>query len=57
MEFKRYKINPLGQSFQLMEVVLVRDKVIKEVRSAEIFRGGILECEAYIRLLKDGYIM
>lgn len=57
MIFKDYKIKEKkgllgGHSFEVHEIEYRSGKPIKELNSIKLFNGSILECEAYLNLLK-----
>ena len=58
----RYKIDLINgswlnsTSFQVIKVETNRGKGPKDVKTTQVFKGGLLDCEAYTRLVKNGYI-
>ena len=61
--FKKYKVELLSggtwftsTTFQVVEKKFTRGKDPREIDSNQIFKGSLLECEAYLRLIKSGFI-
>lgn len=62
-EILTYKVDVLSggtwftsATFQVLECVGTNEYHSQEIRSSQIFRGSLLDCEAYIRLVKGEYI-
>jgi len=62
-QHKIYKIEVLSggtwftsTTFQVLEKTFTIEKTPEEQGTVQVFKGSLLECEAYIRLLKVGYI-
>lgn len=62
-EFSKHKVEVLSggtwftsTTFQVVKTMFTHVKVPKEKGSTQVFKGSLLDCEAYLRLKDQGYI-
>jgi hypothetical protein len=63
-EILKYNIDTLtggtwftSATFQVIEMTCTNEYHPQEIRSRQVFKGSILDCECYIRLVKNDYIV